>query len=81
MCHLQHPYTAHGQRCAHFSSVNTVEEKKQHKKGKKAPHNVSTQRVKGDEDAELYARIGVGEEIFSPMPSHSSLKIGPTSWG
>jgi len=51
----------------------TVEEEKRHKKGKKAPLNASTQRVKSDADAEPFARIRVGEELYNPIPSHLSL--------
>ena len=66
--HMRH---SADQRCAH--SANTVEEKNRHKKGKKAPLNASTQRVKSDADAEPYARIRVGEELHNPIPSHLSL--------
>ena len=68
--HTRHPAD---QRCAHFADINTVEEKKRHKKGKKVPSNASTRRVKSDEDAEPYARIRVGEELYNPVPSHVSL--------
>ena len=37
--HTRHPAD---QRCAHFTNSNTVEEKKRHQKGKKAPLNAST---------------------------------------
>ena len=37
--HARHPAD---QRCAHFANINTVEEKKRHQKGKKAPLNAST---------------------------------------
>ena len=74
-CATCNTHTRHSadQRCAHFANINTVEEKKRHKKGKKAPLNASTQRVKSDADAEPYARIRVGEELYNLIPSHLPL--------
>lgn len=55
--------------------IKLVEEKKRHKKEKKAPLSASRQNVKSDVDAEPYARIRGGEkQISSPISSHFSLE-------